>query len=196
MNPKLVDMPALGSLIEAPMLSRLLVAIVLGLIVHQLVFKKGEWHLQAPTIFILWLGSFPILFIGELAFGARSVWGSAWSTIMISGCFTSTVFLSLTVYRLFFHRLGKFPGPRLAAVSKLWHFYQCLDSKNHRMLDDLHRKYGDFVRTGESGHVKSSIITSANHVQVQTRSQSSIRKPLSDLTVQATRQQNRCGMTS
>ncbi|KAL9593418.1 MAG: hypothetical protein Q9179_005896 [Wetmoreana sp. 5 TL-2023] len=46
-----------------------------------------------------------------------------------------------------FHRLRNFPGPRFAAVSKLWHIWQCRDSRNHLVLEDLRRQYGSFVLT-------------------------------------------------
>ena len=59
------------------------------------------------------------------------------------------LFASIAARRLFFHRLQSFPGPILAKVSKLWHLYHCLDSRNHLVLDDLHNRYGDFVRTGQ-----------------------------------------------
>lgn len=59
------------------------------------------------------------------------------------------LYFSIVVYRLSpSHRLSKFPGPRLAAVSKLWHVWQCRDSRNHELMYGLHEKYGDFVRTG------------------------------------------------
>lgn len=57
---------------------------------------------------------------------------------------------SMTVYRLFFHRLRPFPGPWGAKLSR---FYTVGVVKNsgiryHLKLEELHRKYGDFVRTG------------------------------------------------
>ncbi|KAJ5291528.1 cytochrome P450 [Penicillium angulare] len=56
---------------------------------------------------------------------------------------------SIIIYRLFFHRLRHFPGPRLGAASKLWSVYKCRDSRNHLFLDELNKKYGTFVRTGQ-----------------------------------------------
>lgn len=57
----------------------------------------------------------------------------------------------MTIYRLFFHPLRRFPGPVLARVSKLWHVFHCINSRNYLLLDKLHLQYGEFVRTGESG---------------------------------------------
>ncbi|KAL9105897.1 MAG: hypothetical protein Q9227_009008 [Pyrenula ochraceoflavens] len=67
---------------------------------------------------------------------------------LIIACYFVGLFVSITLYRLFFHRLRNFPGPKLAAVSKLYHVWQCLDSRNHQVLEDWHRQYGAFVRTG------------------------------------------------
>lgn len=48
----------------------------------------------------------------------------------------------------FFHRLGGFPGPRVAKMSKLWNVVNSLKSTNFRLMEQTHHQYGDFVRTG------------------------------------------------
>jgi hypothetical protein len=51
-------------------------------------------------------------------------------------------------YRLFLHPLSRVPGPRLAAISNIWHAYY---ARNGRMLElgkNLHKKYGPVVRVG------------------------------------------------
>ncbi|KAK7718873.1 hypothetical protein SLS57_005983 [Botryosphaeria dothidea] len=63
--------------------------------------------------------------------------------------FALTLTTSILIYRAFFHRLRKFPGPFAARLTKLWSVYN--SSKNlqyHFVLDDVHKKYGDVVRTG------------------------------------------------
>ncbi|KIY72727.1 cytochrome P450 [Cylindrobasidium torrendii FP15055 ss-10] len=58
----------------------------------------------------------------------------------------------LVFYRIYFHPLHAYPGPRLAAVSYLYHFYFDMISKgggeivNH--LEELHAIYGPVVRIG------------------------------------------------
>ncbi|PYI26856.1 cytochrome P450 [Aspergillus indologenus CBS 114.80] len=58
--------------------------------------------------------------------------------------------LSCAVYRVFFHPLAKFPGPRLAAVSSLWELYHDLaDGGAVHSYPELHRKYSSpVIRTG------------------------------------------------
>lgn len=52
--------------------------------------------------------------------------------------------LGLSVYRLYFHPLSKFPGPKLAAVTKWYEFYYdvILRGRFAFHLEDLHKKYG------------------------------------------------------
>ncbi|KAF4545568.1 Cytochrome P450 [Lasiodiplodia theobromae] len=55
----------------------------------------------------------------------------------------------MATYRLFFHRLRKFPGPFGAKLSR---FYVTLTSAKkvqyHEEIKKWHEKYGDFIRTG------------------------------------------------
>lgn len=68
----------------------------------------------------------------------------------------SSFFLTLTAsiltYRAFFHRLRHFPGPFLAKLSKLWAVFQSAKRlQYHQKLEELHKQYGDVVRTGKKG---------------------------------------------
>ncbi|KAF5251100.1 hypothetical protein FANTH_3773 [Fusarium anthophilum] len=53
----------------------------------------------------------------------------------------------LAIYRLFFHPLAQYPGPKLAACSQLW-FIQAWTSGRYPfvMRQQVHDKYGDVVR--------------------------------------------------
>ncbi|SPJ79087.1 related to isotrichodermin C-15 hydroxylase (cytochrome P-450 monooxygenase CYP65A1) [Fusarium torulosum] len=54
--------------------------------------------------------------------------------------------ISTVVYRLFFHPLAKFPGPRLAACSEFWFIRVWTSGRYSFSMSELHRKYGDVVR--------------------------------------------------
>ncbi|ROW01204.1 hypothetical protein VSDG_02711 [Cytospora chrysosperma] len=57
--------------------------------------------------------------------------------------------LSISIYRLLFHRCRRFPGPLGAKISRFWTAY--ISAKNiqyYKELDTFHSTYGDFVRTG------------------------------------------------
>ncbi|KAI9926158.1 hypothetical protein MW887_004621 [Aspergillus wentii] len=68
---------------------------------------------------------------------------------LIALSFNTGFIFSLSLYRLFFHRLHRFPGP---VASKLTRFYDAwLAGKNVQYnveIDRLHSQYGDFIRTG------------------------------------------------
>ncbi|KAF4966245.1 hypothetical protein FSARC_6044 [Fusarium sarcochroum] len=55
---------------------------------------------------------------------------------------------SIAIYRLCFHPLARVPGPRLAAVSSIWHAYQARNGRMAHLGKTLHRRYGPVVRVG------------------------------------------------
>ncbi|KAF7718299.1 Tryprostatin B 6-hydroxylase [Penicillium ucsense] len=115
-----------------------LIGSLFGLFMHHAVFINGEWHVQAPDILICHLACFSTLAV--CVDGAKYV---------ICG-YIATMFTSMLVYRIYFHRLSHFPGPRFARISKLWHAWHSRRRQNYRLLARLNRQYGDFVRTGPS----------------------------------------------
>ncbi|RPA81478.1 cytochrome P450 [Ascobolus immersus RN42] len=60
--------------------------------------------------------------------------------------------VGVTFYRLYFHPLAKFPGPKLAAASTLYEFYYDYIGPKRGYLSqhvlDLHDQYGDIFRIG------------------------------------------------
>ncbi|KAJ5790938.1 uncharacterized protein N7518_007949 [Penicillium psychrosexuale] len=133
------------------------VAIIAGLLAHQLVFIHGEWHLKGPRVVVLHLLAGILLYATHF-FGHGSTGASLVRTIYLAICYISSLFTSIAVYRLMFHRLKHFPGPRLVALTKLWHVWQCRDSRGHLVLQAWYEKYGEFVRTGllDNVEIKSS----------------------------------------
>ncbi|KAE8333837.1 cytochrome P450 [Aspergillus sergii] len=67
---------------------------------------------------------------------------------LLTTLFNTSLISSISIYRLFFHRLHPFPGP---FACKLTRFYSAfLAAKNIQYnleLKRLHKQYGDFVRT-------------------------------------------------
>ncbi|KAK6503235.1 hypothetical protein TWF481_008264 [Arthrobotrys musiformis] len=61
-------------------------------------------------------------------------------------CFAYGV--ALAVYRLFFSPLSTVPGPKLAAVTRLWILYHDYKDQRTDIVIELHRKYGPVVRLG------------------------------------------------
>ncbi|TFK34044.1 cytochrome P450 [Crucibulum laeve] len=64
--------------------------------------------------------------------------------------YLTTLSSSMIAYRLSpWHPLSQYPGPKLAAITKWWMIYFILfRGGRHRILQELHSKYGDSVRVG------------------------------------------------
>ncbi|KAJ5090124.1 hypothetical protein N7532_008808 [Penicillium argentinense] len=112
--------------------------VALGLALHHGLLIHGEWHIRAPDLLIYHVVCFASLL--TLLESAPS---------MILG-YIASLFSSIIVYRVFFHRLRQFPGPKLACVTKLWHAWHARHRQNYLVLGKLHETYGDFIRTGPS----------------------------------------------
>jgi hypothetical protein len=121
-------------------------AALIGVGAHLGIFIRGEHHMKAT--FLFWAH---IFVFSAIAYGKStntSVETSMKDSAAVCASYLLSLLSSIIIYRQYFHRLRNFPGPRLAAMTKLWHAAHSLDSKNHIVLDELHKKYGDFVRTG------------------------------------------------
>lgn len=122
-----------------------------GVLLHHLVLRHGEWNLYGPTFCGAALASWLLMFVSYNGLNtSSSVLGSS---VLGSSALVATkstwaailgIALSIAVYRLVFHRFGRFPGAKLTSwwVSSLhgprWHFYEGIHA--------LHRQYGDYVR--------------------------------------------------
>ncbi|KAF2103452.1 cytochrome P450 [Rhizodiscina lignyota] len=49
-------------------------------------------------------------------------------------------------YNVFFHPLAAYPGPKLAAASRIWYCFYALQGRVPFVLSELHKKYGDVIR--------------------------------------------------
>lgn len=71
-------------------------------------------------------------------------------TFLIAVSFDTVLAASILIHRIFFHRLGKFPGPLGARVSKFWMVKKVwAKTQGYFVIDKAHQQYGDFVRIGE-----------------------------------------------
>jgi hypothetical protein len=89
------------------------------------------------------------LFSGYLYLFSLGWLRAAASTVLASCSFNLGLTASIVLYRSLFHRLSRFPGPFMAKVSRLSIAMRSVKrTQYHRDLEELHRQYGDFVRTG------------------------------------------------
>ncbi|KAJ8119669.1 hypothetical protein ONZ43_g3430 [Nemania bipapillata] len=122
-------------------------AAISGVSAHVLVFRVGEWDVAAPSIFVFYLVAFLIGgSVSNVQFQVPLV-----EVAKFAGYHALGLYLSMLVYRAFFHRLRKYPGPFLA---RLTNFYITARSvKKLHLFEEvqkLHAEYGDYVRLGPS----------------------------------------------
>lgn len=132
-------------------------AAVAGIASHHIIFIHGEWHMQAPKVLCVYLIIAATIFIEESSCGVNKPGRGVGRALQIICTYGMSLFTSLVFYRIMFHRLRRFPGPSWAAISKFWHVVQCLrsSSQNHLILHELHKQYGDFVRTGKDRFISN-----------------------------------------
>lgn len=131
------------------------VGAALGLLAHQALFIRGEWHVRAPEILV----SHTILF-ASIPTARTFHQGDKYNDLLdglsyLIFSYVAALLLSITIYRVQFHPLTKagFPGPWHWRISKLFHVWKARRSKNHIVLEQYRQEYGDFVRTGASSNL-------------------------------------------
>ena len=119
-----------------------------GVAAHYGLFIRGEWHLEGQRTIFVHVAILGLVWATFLRHQATTLFQQISLCILISESYLIALFSSIVIYRLFFHPLRHFPGPRLAAATKFWHVYKSRHGKNFLVMQDMREQYGDFVRTG------------------------------------------------
>jgi hypothetical protein len=86
----------------------------------------------------------------SLFFTGRSTTAALAHLIMPWSGFVVGLLLSLTIYRLFFHRCQIFPGPVAAKLTRFYASYLNAPGEQfNEKLKAIHTEYGDYARIGE-----------------------------------------------
>ena len=119
-----------------------------GITSHVLYFVRGEHHQHTLHFLqLLFYGFFPLSFVLARLLQVNYVSAMQLGVIVV-GSYLTALWLSMLVYRYFFHRLKPFPGSRLARFSKFYQFFTGFRLDAFRRSHQAHLKYGNFVRTG------------------------------------------------
>ncbi|KAG6863633.1 hypothetical protein C0991_004531 [Blastosporella zonata] len=121
------------------LLTSLLPGVVAHLVYRFLEPRKLRWHFILLVLSPLSLTPFLMPYYSHVILAALA----AWSTYLI-------ILVSCTVaYRISpIHPLAKYPGPFICKVSKIYFAIVAYGGKQHEYYNELHRRYGDVVRTG------------------------------------------------
>lgn len=123
-----------------------------GVALHLLFFKHVEVDKRPASTAASFVAAY-FLIANALPRISSEYEGFFWSYTVASLAWWSLVlslWISILVYRAFFHPLKNFPGPYGARLSKFWSLSKVLETniRWYHTLDALHKQYGDFVRTG------------------------------------------------
>jgi len=126
-----------------------LLAAASGVLAHLFIFRRGEWDVASPSIFVFYFS----LFLGAAALSSYPDLDPGdipWlELVRIGGCHAAGLYGSMLVYRGLLHRLSGYPGPFLARLSNF--YITALSMKKMHLYEEtqkLHAKYGDYVRVG------------------------------------------------
>ncbi|KAL4960091.1 cytochrome P450 [Aspergillus stella-maris] len=98
---------------------------------------------------LLYLATFSTLSVAYAHLFSLSWTRALGTAIFASWSFNIGLITSIVLYRAFCHRLRHFPGPWMAKISRLHTVMRAAErTQYHLDLQDMHHKYGDFVRTG------------------------------------------------
>ena len=128
-----------------PLLTQCILSASIGVLSHLCIFVRGEHHLRASLLFRLYLSVAALPVLSEILIHPSNLSSAFKASAFLIASYAIFLFTSMTVYRVFFHRLRQFPGPPLAPVSKLYHVSHVLDAKQYLFLDKLRGQYGDYV---------------------------------------------------
>ena len=120
-----------------------------GVLSHLLYFIRGDHNRYAHRWITRALTGIAALGLVVLHLEHYDVLRAAVLTSLFAPSYFVGLYTSITVYRLFFHPLRRFPGPFWARLSNLYHMWLIRKSDNHLVMQRLHAKYGPIVRTGE-----------------------------------------------
>ncbi|SPO07713.1 related to pisatin demethylase cytochrome P450 [Cephalotrichum gorgonifer] len=123
---------------------------VLGVASHLLYFMHGEHDRYAHRWIFRTLAGIGLLAAGVFHVTEKRAVLTAGLTSALTASFVTGLFGSISVYRLFLHRLGRFPGPFWSRLSNFRHMYVIRNSDNYLYVQKLHKKHGQFIRTGPS----------------------------------------------
>lgn len=118
-----------------------------GVLSHLVHFIRGHRAWEAPKIVGFYLIAVCLLWARCIHLQG-AVRGASNASIISTSYFLG-LFASILVYRIFFHRTRRFPGPFAAKITKLYGPYEALDGKSHLHWSKLFDKYGDIVRIGK-----------------------------------------------
>jgi hypothetical protein len=123
-------------------------AVAFGVLSHLTYFIHGEHLTNIPKILpAVFLSQCVTVFLLNLLRGF-SKFAAVSLVFYITSVYLVGLWTSMIIYRIFFHPLRSWPGPFMARITQFHRVYSVRKLDQFRYLEELHQKYGDFVRIG------------------------------------------------
>lgn len=143
---------SLRALLDVDAVQAASTAAVLGVVFHNTFLRIVEVEAFMYTLVAVGFLTLVVLFAVHLYAGLAPLVALA-RVALLSTSFNTAIFLSMGIYRFFFHRLRRFPGPPLAKLSRFYSAYKASQGlKYFKQVGKWNEEYGDFIRTGEYDH--------------------------------------------
>jgi hypothetical protein len=125
-------------------------AAVAGPLSHHLIWIRYEWDSFSPRIAAAAIALQPLALL-FLRLAGLNLIQSLVTLAVLQTSYLGSLFTSIALYRLFFHPTRRFPGPFWARLWQWWKVSQFAKSeKGYLVVHELHQKYGDVVRIGQT----------------------------------------------
>ena len=123
--------------------------IVLGVATHVAVLRRIDSVEYGPKLALAVVFGPATIFLGLYLLISSTFVQAIFQTTIWCSSYVFGILASMTIYRLFFHPLKSYPGPVFGKLIQ-WHYVWKIGAKKdqHRYLERLHEKYGEYVRTG------------------------------------------------
>lgn len=144
-----LSIEAFAQALSTDILSLGLSAATFGILSHFVVFRTLPVEEYLDNLLILYFATTVAIGSAYLSITDVSFLQALFRVGVITSAFNIGLASSIGVYRLFFHRLYRFPGPTLSKVSRFYDAYLAGKSLQYNVeLEKMHKTYGDFIRTG------------------------------------------------
>ena len=150
MASSVLSMKGLEQALSSDFLSLGLSASILGVSSHVSVFRNLPVEEYLNSLLGLYFASVLAIALAYITITDLSLVPALVRVSWIAATFKVGLASSIAVYRLFFHRLHRFPGPVLAKLSRFYDAYLAGKTVQYNVeIDKLHDTHGDFIRTGK-----------------------------------------------
>jgi len=141
-------LPAIANALDN--ISPLVPPLLLGVLTHATFLRVHEVEQFMYTLIFSSLALVAGVFLGYTSLGGLAVSAAARETAGLVGLFATGLYGSMLVYRAWLHPLKAFKGPFGARLTRFWSVRQAArDVQYYKVVDELHKTYGDVFRTGE-----------------------------------------------